>query len=194
MTPRRRGCQAPARDRMFIFAPRPRAARSTATRTSSSVVPWAAAACSAAGRSPAMTACRMTPSVWHAAPMARVASFWLRGVSPFAKPKRPTLHTGARSTRQAPVAIRWPGRMSAQGGVTDRLFALARTALAGRSGQGAALEQVEELHHHHARALGALCEGASTEDAAADAAERLDACFAELRDIVIGVSLLGELS
>ena len=78
--------------------------------------------------------------------------------------------------------------VSAMGGVTDRLFALARTALTGRDGREEALDLVEGLHRHHANALGAF-EGAT---------EGLDAIlagyFAELRDIVIGVSLLGELS
>src|ERR671923_208076 len=94
-----------------------------------------------------------------------------------------------RAPRETPVVV-----VSAMGGVTDRLFTLARTALAGRTGQGAALEQVDELRRHHERALDALCEGAAPEDTRGEVAERLDAYFAELRDIVIGVSLLGELS
>src|SRR5918912_1076858 len=98
-------------------------------------------------------------------------------------------HAARQAPRETPVVV-----VSAMGGVTDRLFTLARTALAGRTGQGAALEQVDELRCHHERALDALCEGAATEDTCGEVAERLDAYFAELRDIVIGVSLLGELS
>src|SRR5918911_986798 len=98
-------------------------------------------------------------------------------------------HAARKAPRETPVVV-----VSARGGVTDRLFTLARTALAGRTGQGAALEQVDELRRHHERALDALCEGAATEDTRGEVAERLTAYFAELRDIVIGVSLLGELS
>src|ERR671936_555201 len=98
-------------------------------------------------------------------------------------------HVARQAPRETPVVV-----VSAMGGVTDRLFTLARTALAGRTGQGAALEQVDELRRHHERALDALCEGAATEDTRGEVAECLDASFAELRDIVIGVSLLGELS
>src|SRR5207248_6809476 len=98
-------------------------------------------------------------------------------------------HAAGQAEREMPVVV-----VSAMGGVTDRLFTLARTALAGRTGQGAALEQVEELRHHHERALDALCEGASTGDTRGDTDAQLDAYCAELRDIVIGVSLLGELS
>ncbi len=122
----------------------------------------------------------------------------------------------ARSARQPgaqpPVVV-----VSAMGGVTDRLFALARTALGGRSAQNAALEQVEALRLHHVEALSALCDvsGKAAADSLAgdnpaadslagdtrtgdispdDTPARLDTYFAELRDIVIGVSLLGELS
>ena len=77
--------------------------------------------------------------------------------------------------------------VSAMGGVTDRLFALARTALTGRSGRQEALEQVEELRRHHMAALDTLGPDPS-------AAAALDRYIDELRDIVIGVSLLGELS
>lgn len=77
--------------------------------------------------------------------------------------------------------------VSAMGGVTDRLFALARTALTGRAGQGAALAQVEALRRHHDDALSEL-------GGESDAAAAIAAYCAELRDIVIGVSLLGELS
>jgi len=78
--------------------------------------------------------------------------------------------------------------VSAMGGVTDRLFALARTALTGRAGQQAALDQVEELHRRHADALGAFAGATGGLD------DIMAGYFAELRDIVIGVSLLGELS
>src|SRR3989442_3254950 len=98
-------------------------------------------------------------------------------------------HAAGQAERETPVVV-----VSAMGGVTDRLFTLARTALAGRTGQGAALEQVDELRRHHERALDALCEGASAADTRGDTAAGLDTYFAELRDIVIGVSLLGELS
>ena len=98
-------------------------------------------------------------------------------------------HAAGPAEGETPVVV-----VSAMGGVTDRLFTLARTALAGRTGQGAALEQVDELRRHHERALDALCEGASSVEIRGDTAQRLDAYFAELRDIVIGVSLLGELS
>jgi bifunctional aspartokinase / homoserine dehydrogenase 1 len=98
-------------------------------------------------------------------------------------------HAAGQAPRETPVVV-----VSAMGGVTDRLFTLARTALAGRTGQGAALEQVDELRRHHERALDALCEGAATEDSRGEVDVRLAAYFAELRDIVIGVSLLGELS
>src|SRR5579883_3492342 len=137
-----------------------------------------------------------------------------------------------RRTREQPGAQTPVLVVSAMGGVTDRLFAIARTAVQGRSGQGAALEQVEALREHHVQALHSLITGsaeretaravvgggeagrtAPTRDAGenrgaerhasgdaaerpilGDAAERIDAYFAELRDIVIGVSLLGELS
>jgi aspartate kinase len=85
---------------------------------------------------------------------------------------------------ETPVVV-----VSAMGGVTDRLFALARTALTGRAGQGAALEQVEELRRQHEQTLAEL---GGDDDGATAAA--LGVYFAELRDIVIGVSLLGELS
>jgi aspartokinase/homoserine dehydrogenase 1 len=119
-------------------------------------------------------------------------------------------HAAGQAEGETPIVV-----VSAMGGVTDRLFALARTALVGRAGQGAALEQVDELRAHHVRALEALVAGPSPDKAAGDlsaflrdaleshvatqgvigdAVERLDAYFAELRDIVIGVSLLGELS
>ncbi len=83
----------------------------------------------------------------------------------------------------APVVV-----VSAMGGVTDRLFALARTALTGRAGRDEALQTVEELRRRHKGALAAL-----TEDTG-EAAGALDRYFDELRDIAIGVSLLGELS
>src|SRR5437868_8985080 len=79
-------------------------------------------------------------------------------------------HAAGQAEREMPVAV-----VSAMGGVTDRLFTLARTALAGRAGQGAALEQVAELRRHHERALDALCEGAATEDSRGEVAARLDA-------------------
>ena len=105
--------------------------------------------------------------------------------------------------------------VSAMGGVTDRLIALARVAVKGRSAQGEALHQVDGLREHHLHALQALVANSPTDmpagelsacmrDALAtymatrsvigDASQRIDAYFAEMRDIVIGVSLLGELS
>jgi len=94
---------------------------------------------------------------------------------------------GREPGAETPVVV-----VSAMGGVTDRLFALARVALGGRSAQGAALEQVEELRRHHEQALAEIC--GEARDVSGDVLSRLDAYFAELRDIVIGVSLLGELS
>src|SRR5437763_17126843 len=96
-------------------------------------------------------------------------------------------HAAGQAPRETPVVV-----VSAMGGVTDRLFTLARTALAGRTGQGAALEQVDELRRHHERALAALCEGAATEESRGEVAERRDAYFAELRESVIGAAPLGE--
>jgi len=87
-----------------------------------------------------------------------------------------------RQALEAPVVV-----VSAMGGVTDRLFALARAALTGRGGRQEALEQVEGLRRHHTEALDAL--GGDP-----DATATLDRYSGELHDIVTGVSLLGELS
>ena len=84
---------------------------------------------------------------------------------------------------------------SAMGGVTDRLFALARTALGGRDARADALERVAALQRHHDEALAGLEPAHLVDDnTTRTARERFDRYFAELRDIVIGVSLLGELS
>ena len=90
----------------------------------------------------------------------------------------------------APIVV-----SSAMGGVTDRLFALARTALGGRDARADALERVAALQRHHDEALAGLEPARLVDDnTTRTARERFDRYFTELRDIVIGVSLLGELS
>jgi len=85
---------------------------------------------------------------------------------------------------KAPVVV-----VSALGGVTDRLFALARAALGGRAAQAETLSLVDDLRLHHEKTLRGV---APDGDAVAEA--RVAAYFVELHDIVVGVSLLGELS
>jgi len=93
----------------------------------------------------------------------------------------------------APIVV-----SSAMGGVTDRLFTIARTALGGRAAQADALARVAALQRQHEEALARLetasVDGERTADTVGTARERFDRYVAELRDIVIGVSLLGELS
>jgi len=125
----------------------------------------------------------------------------------------------------APIVV-----SSAMGGVTDHLFAIARTALGGRAAQADALERVAALQRQHEDALAGLetasvdgertasvdgertasvdgertafvdgertafVDGERTAGTVGTARGRFDRYFAELRDIVIGVSLLGELS
>src|SRR5579871_1706384 len=72
----------------------------------------------------------------------------------------------AQSGAETPVLV-----VSAMGGVTDRLFALARTALQGRAGQGDALAQVDELRAHHERALHDLVPAAADDRLALTAAD-----------------------
>jgi len=118
-------------------------------------------------------------SVADAARIQRVAEL----VASAASPSEPA----------APIVV-----SSAMGGVTDRLFAIARTALGGRAAQADALERVAALQRQHEEALAGLetasVDGERTADSVGTVRERFDRYFAELRDIVIGVSLLGELS
>jgi len=92
--------------------------------------------------------------------------------------------TAAETGHATPIVV-----VSAMGGVTDSLFALARAALSGRAGQGAALDGVEALRRRHQEVLDLFADGVTDETTAQLAAYR-----AELRDIAVGVSLLGELS
>ncbi len=105
------------------------------------------------------------------------------------------------SEAAAPIVV-----SSAMGGVTDRLFAIARTALGGRAAQADALARVAALQRQHEEALAGLetvsvdgertasVDGERTAGTVDTARGRFDRYSAELRDIVIGVSLLGELS
>lgn len=92
--------------------------------------------------------------------------------------------TAPEAGGKAPVVV-----VSALGGVTDRLFALARMALGGRAAQQETLARAEDLRLHHEKTLRGVAP-----DGDAVAEERIAAYFVELRDILIGVSLLGELS